>query len=145
MTGGMRHLSATQPVDLAELRLLAELAAVRRLANRGLTDEELGLVRRLADAGTRAARRGDAVGYVRADVMFHRCLLELTADRALSEIAPFLIADSVCAPATEQPGYLIARRAREHRELAGLLADGMVSAADHLLRLLLSRLTCANA
>jgi DNA-binding GntR family transcriptional regulator len=130
------HPPATLPADLGELRLLAELPAVRRLADRGLSDEEHALARKLADATLRAARDGDVPGYVRADMAFHLGLLGLTADRALSQMAQVLL---TAAPKAELPGYLMTLEAREHRELAGLLADGMMSAADHLLRLHISR------
>jgi DNA-binding GntR family transcriptional regulator len=99
--------------ELTELRLLTELSALRRLADRGLSGEELARVRRLADAAS----------------AFHVCLLELADDPAVTEIGTYLLAaDRPCAPAGT------VRAAREHRELAAMVADGMVSAADHLLR-----------
>jgi DNA-binding GntR family transcriptional regulator len=128
------------PEDMAELRLLMELTAVRRLAHRGLSGGELALVTRLADATTRAARSRDVPRYVPADTNFHLCLLELTGDPVLHRIARLLLApDLLRAPRAEEPHHLMAREAREHRELAGLVADGMVSAADQLVRLHLSR------
>jgi DNA-binding GntR family transcriptional regulator len=140
MAARISHLLATLPADLAELRVLVELSAVRKLASRGLSDQEHALVRKLADATLRAARNGDVPGYVRADVVFHLGLLELTADPALSEVAPVLLAAGrVGASTADLPGYLLRREAREHRELVGMIADGMVSAVDHLLRLHLSR------
>ena len=117
-----------------------ELSALRRLADRGLSDQELALVRKLADDAVGAARSGDILGYLRADMVFHLYLLELTGDPAVTEIARLLLApDRLCAPRAGEPGYLMTHQAREHRQLSGLLADGMVSAADHLLRLHLSR------
>jgi DNA-binding GntR family transcriptional regulator len=122
---------AAQPDERTELRLLIELSALRRLADRGLSEHELALVGRLADDTVRPARGGDVPGYLRADAAFHRCLLELTGEPGLAEIARLLP-----APARPgEPGQVMAREAREHRELAGLLADGMVSEADQLLRL----------
>jgi DNA-binding GntR family transcriptional regulator len=142
MAASMRHL----PADLAELRLLVELPALRRLAGRGLSDAELALARKLANATLRTARSGDAPGHLRADRAFHLGLLELAADPALSELAPVLVAgDGRRAARAEQPRDLMARDAREHRELVRLLADGMVSAADHLLRLHLWRLADGRA
>jgi DNA-binding GntR family transcriptional regulator len=146
MAASMRHLPATLPADLSELRLLVELPAVRRLASRGLSDDELAHARKLADATLRTARSRDVPGYLRADMGFHLGLLELTADRALSEVAAVLVAGDGRRPArAEQLGDLMAREAREHRELVRMLADGMVSAADHLLRRHLSRLADGRA
>jgi DNA-binding GntR family transcriptional regulator len=140
MAASVRCYAAAQPGQLTELRLLMELSALRRLADRGLSDQELALVTKLAGDTVRLARGGDVAGYQRADMDFHLCLLELTADPALAGIARLLLApDRSSAPRAE----LMRREAREHRELAGLLAGGMVSAADHLLRLHLSRLPAA--
>jgi DNA-binding GntR family transcriptional regulator len=147
MAASARHRpAALLPGDLTELRLLVELPAVRRLASRGLSDDELALAQKLADATMRTARNGDTGGYLRADRAFHLCLLEMTADPALSQVAPVLVAgDDRCAARAEQPRELMAREAREHRELVRMVADGMVVAADHLLRLHLSRLAYGGA
>jgi DNA-binding GntR family transcriptional regulator len=131
-------------VDLAELRLLIELPALRRLADRGLSDQELVLVTKLADATMRPARGGDVPGYLRADMVFHLCLLELSGDLAVAEIARPLLAPDPGAPRGAELGRIMATEAREHCELVGLLADGMVSAADGLLRLHLSRLSAGR-
>jgi DNA-binding GntR family transcriptional regulator len=140
-----RRVLDTPAVDLAELRLLIELPALRRLADRGLSDQELVLVTKLADATMRPARGGDVPGYLRADMVFHLCLLELSGDPAVAEIArPLLAPRPGRAPRGAELGRLMATKAREHRELVGLLADGMVSAADDLLRLHLSRLAAGR-
>jgi DNA-binding GntR family transcriptional regulator len=137
----MRYLPSAQPADLAELRLLLELRAVRRLASRGLADDELRFARKLADVTLRMARSGDCAGYLRAGAAFHLYLLELTCDPALSQLAPVLAAgDGLGAETAEQAADLMARGAREHRELVPMLADGMASAADHLIRLHHARL-----
>jgi DNA-binding GntR family transcriptional regulator len=126
--------------DLAELRQLLELAALRRLADRGLSDREYARVQRMADATMRAASSGDVAGYLRADMLFHQGLLELTRDPALSEVARLVLAsDRSTTPPSELLNDCAASDAREHRELAVLLADGMVDEADRLLRLHLSR------
>ena len=136
MAASVRCYAAAQPGQLTELRQLMELSALRRLADRGLSDHELALVTKLAGDTVRLARGGDVAGYQRADVDFHLCLLELTDDPALAGIARLLLApDRSSAPRAE----VMRRAAREHRELAALLAGGMVSAADHLLRLHLCR------
>jgi DNA-binding GntR family transcriptional regulator len=136
-----REVLDTQPVDLAELRLLIELPALRKLADRGLSDREFALAKKLADATMRSARRGDVAGYLQADMTFHLYLLELGGDPALADIARLLLAPApVGAARPAEQGYLMARAAREHAELAGTLADGVVNAADDLLRQHLSRL-----
>jgi len=135
-----------QPRDLTGLRLLVELPALRKLADRGLSDQELAVVRKLADATMRSARRGDVLGYLRADMIFHLCLLELTGDPALSVVARLLLAPGVMpAPRLEgsrleESGVLMTAGAREHGELVDMLADEMVNAADDLLRCHVARL-----
>jgi DNA-binding GntR family transcriptional regulator len=127
--------AAPQPRDLTELRLLVELPALRKLADRGLSDQELAVARRLADATVRPALRGDVPGYLRADTVFHLHLLELTDDPALSEVARVVLARGpVPAPRAAGSGHLMAVAAREHGELITMLADGRVNAADDLLR-----------
>ncbi len=135
MATRVRCYAATHPRDLTELRLLVELLALRKLADRGLSDQELAVVRKLADATIRSARSGDVLGYLRADMVFHLYLLELTGDPALSEVARLLLAPgSLPAPRTEESGHLMAAAAREHCELVDMLADDMVNAAADLLR-----------
>jgi len=138
MAASVRRCAAAQPEELTELRQLLELPAVRKLANRGLTDQELALTTTLADATIRSARSGDAPGYLRADTTFHLCLLELTGDPALSEIARLLLAPASMREACAED--LMVREAREHRELIDMLAGDMASAADELLRIHLCRL-----
>jgi DNA-binding GntR family transcriptional regulator len=134
------HWFAAQPEDLTGLRLLMELPALRKLADRGLSEQELAPIRNLADATMRSARRGDVLGYLQADTTLHLALLELTGDPALSEIARLLLApDPLRAARIEESVDLMACEAREHCELIDMLADGMVSAANDLLRLHLSR------
>jgi DNA-binding GntR family transcriptional regulator len=138
MAASIRFRPATSAEDVAELRLLIELPAVRRLADRGLSDQELSLLQQLADATMRAARGRDVPDYCRTDVAFHLGLLELTSEPTHLQVARLLLASDRTRP-PEFSYYLMAREAREHSELVGLLADGLVSAADHVLRLHLSR------
>jgi DNA-binding GntR family transcriptional regulator len=122
--------------DLTELRLLVELPALRKLADRGLSDQELAVVRKLADATMRSARSGDVLGYLRADMIFHLYLLELTGDPALSEIARLLLLapGAMPAPRIEESSHLMTAGALEHCELVNMLTDDMINAADDLLR-----------
>ena len=133
--------TATRPRDLTELRLLVELSALRKLADRGLSDQELAVARKLAGATMRSARNGDVLGYLRADMTFHLCLLELTGDPALSGVARLLLAPGAMpAPRIEESGHLMTAGALEHSELVDMLADEMVNTADDLLRRHVSRL-----
>jgi DNA-binding GntR family transcriptional regulator len=135
------YSAETQPRDLTELRLLVELPALRKLADRGLSDQELAVVRKLAETTMRSARSGDVPGYLRADMVFHLYLLELTGDPARSEVARLLLSPGgLPAPRIEESGHLMAAGAREHCELVNMLTDDMVSAADDLLRHHVSRL-----
>jgi DNA-binding GntR family transcriptional regulator len=141
MAGIVGCSAETEPRDLTELRLLVELPALRKLADRGLSDQELAVVRKLADATMRSALSGDVLGYLRADLVFHLYLLELTGDPALSEVARLLLAPVPGpAPRVEESGRLMAAGAREHCELVNMLADDMVNAAGDLLRNHVSRL-----
>jgi DNA-binding GntR family transcriptional regulator len=134
------YSAGTQPRDLTELRLLVELPALRKLADRGLSDQELAVVRKLAEATMRPARSGDVLGYLDADMVFHLYLLELTGDPALSEVARLLLAPvPMPAPRIEECGHLMAAGAREHCELVNMLTDDSVNAADDLLRHHVSR------
>jgi hypothetical protein len=119
--------------DMIELRLLVELSAVRELADRGLSDLELAVAERLADATMQAARRGDVARYQRADVDFHMCLLELAGDPAVAQIGRHLLAASPAPGAADCAG-LMTDGAGEHCELITMLAGGMVGAADDLIR-----------
>lgn len=135
MAIGVGCSAATQPGELTELRLLVELRGLHKLADRGLSDQELAVIRKLADATMRSARSGDVLGYLQADMVFHLYLLELTGDRTLSEVGRLLLApDPLRAPRGGESGYLMVAGAREHRELVHMLTDELVSAADDLLR-----------
>jgi hypothetical protein len=130
-----RHSAATGPRDPTELRLLIEVPALRQLADRGLSDEELAMIRQLASATVGPALRGDVAGYLQADMTFHLCLLELTGDPALSRVARRLLAAGPeYGPHDAEPGRRMAAGAREHREIVDLLADDSVNAAEDLLR-----------
>jgi DNA-binding GntR family transcriptional regulator len=131
---GLRDL-ATQPGDLTELRLLVELPALRKLADRGLSDSELAVVRKLADATVRLARSGDVAAYRQADMAFHLYLLELAGDPTRSEVARLLhVRSPISAPRVEESSHLMSAGAREHCELVNMLTEDLVTAADDLLR-----------
>jgi DNA-binding GntR family transcriptional regulator len=126
---------ATQPEGVTDLRLLVELSALRKLAERGLSDDELSTARALADATMRSARSGDVFGYLRADMAFHLCLVDLASDADLSEAARLVLAAAAGhVQRVRESGQLTAAGARQHRELIDRLADDRVRAAEDLLR-----------
>lgn len=140
MATRVRCSAAARPRDMTELRLLLELSALRKLADRGLSDSELAVVRKLADATMRSARSGDVLGYLHADMVFHLYLVELTGDPARSEVARLLLApESGPAPRVAESGHPMVAEAREHHELVNMLADDRVSTANDLLRHHVSR------
>jgi DNA-binding GntR family transcriptional regulator len=149
MTTGVRCLGETQARDLIELRLLVELRELRRLADRGLRDHELALMRELANATMRSAFSGDITGYLRADMRFHRYVLELTGDRALLDVARPLLARSLQqVPCAQECAPFAGAGAREHSQLVTMITDDNMSAADDLLRHHVSRplaCRCAHA
>lgn len=129
------YSAAAQPRGRTELRLLIEMRALRELADRGLCDEELAVMRQLACATMRLARCGDVSGYRQANMIFHLRLLELAGDPAAAEVARLLLAPRVGhRPGGGELGAPMAACARQHGEIVNLLADDMVSAAGDLLR-----------
>jgi hypothetical protein len=140
MATRFRRSATTQPRDLTELRLLVELSALRKLADRGLSERELTVIRKLADTTMRSAGSGDVLGYLQADMVFHLHLLELTGDPALSGVARLLLApDPGHAPRADESGHPMAAGAREHYELVNMLTYDTVNAVDELLRRHVSR------
>jgi DNA-binding GntR family transcriptional regulator len=145
MATGVRCLGQTKARDLIELRLLVELRALRRLADRGIRDQELAVMRELANATMRSAFSSDIPGYLQADMNFHLNLLELTGDRALLEVARVLLAPNPgLVPCAEECCPVPAAGARDHSQLVTMLTDDMMSAADDLLRQHVSRLSACH-
>jgi FCD domain/ANTAR domain len=135
MANRARQKPAAEPCDPTALRLLVELPALRKLADRGLSDEELAMTRKLAEATLGPALSGDVPGYVQADMMFHLHLLELTGDPVLPEVARLLLAPGAeHGPRGMEPDMRMAVAAWEHCEIVSLLTDDMVHAAVDMLR-----------
>jgi len=125
----------TRPHDVAELQTLIEVTALRKLADRGLTDEELDTSRRLARATVRSARGGDLTGYLEADATFHLYLLGLTGHPAVADVARLLPGTRAAQLRTVgERAQRMEIGAGEHGEIVALLADDMVSAASEMLR-----------
>jgi DNA-binding GntR family transcriptional regulator len=126
---------ATQPEGVTDLRLLVELSALRKLAERGFSRRQLSAVRALAESAMRSARSDDVLGYLQADLAFHQYLVDLAGDAELSAVARLVLAASpVHAQRAHESGQVMAASAREHRDLVNKLADEMVGAAEDLLR-----------
>jgi DNA-binding GntR family transcriptional regulator len=126
---------ASQTESATELRLLVELSALRKLAERGFSDRELSAVRALATAGMRSARSGDVIAYLQADVAFHQHLVDLAGDTELSEVGRLVLgAGPAHARGVQEAGQVMAAGAREHHDLVNKLADDMIRAAEDVLR-----------
>jgi DNA-binding GntR family transcriptional regulator len=130
-----RAPQATQPEGVTDLRLLVELSALRKLAERGFSARELSAVRALAEAAMRTARSNDVLGYRQADVAFHQYLVDLAGDTELSAVARLVLgASPVHGQRVHESGQVMAAGAREHRDLVNKLADDMIRAAEDVLR-----------
>lgn len=81
----VRALSAQDADEIHRLRELLEIPTVADLA-RGGCPEALPGLRGLADDIVAAAKRGDPVAYVAADLQFHTRLLELSGNARLVRI-----------------------------------------------------------
>jgi DNA-binding GntR family transcriptional regulator len=129
------EVNSQQPHHVAELWTLIEVTALRKLADRGMTDEELATSRRLARATVRPARGGDLPGYLEADAAFHLHLLGLTSSPVQAAVARLLLGSLAAHRSGEGEG---AQRmeigAGEHGEILVLLADDRVSAASEIAR-----------
>jgi DNA-binding GntR family transcriptional regulator len=127
---------------MIELRLLIEIPAVRRVADDGVSDHELAVLRRLAEATMGPARRGDVLEYINADMTFHLHLLGLAGNGQLVEVVRILrsrsrlhgLRDADC-------GRFMAENADEHAELVSLVADGRTNDVDDLLRRHITRIS----
>jgi DNA-binding GntR family transcriptional regulator len=123
------------PADLTELRLLIEVGALRRLADRGLSDQERAACRTRAHATVLAARDHDPPCYSQAAEQFHQYLLDMSGDHAAARLGWTLNAIAPpCGPVSEQDAQRLLAPALEHWQLLDLLADDRVSVACELLR-----------
>jgi DNA-binding GntR family transcriptional regulator len=130
--------------EMIELRLLVEIPAVRKVADRGVSDSELAALERLARATMAPARRDDILGYINADLAFHLYLLQLAGNQQLVEVVRILRSRSrLHGLRDEDSAPFMLQSAREHLHLVNLLAEGRVSAVDDLLRGHLSGITAS--
>ena len=128
--------------DMIELRLLIEIPAVRRVADDGVSDQELAVLRHLAEVTKGPAQRGDVLEYINADMAFHLHLLGLAGNGQLVEVVRILrsrsrlhgLRDADC-------GRFMAENADEHAQLVSLVADGRTNDVDDLLRRHITRIS----
>lgn len=80
------RLSAKELDDVTELRALVEIPTTRRLAERGVSPEDIARLRPMAVEIEDAARRRDFIAHVAVDLEFHLALLELAGNPRLTEL-----------------------------------------------------------
>ncbi len=134
----VRAQTPREAAELAEVRVLLELPLVLRAA-RTVSVQRWEELRPLAENVSRAAARGDRVGWAEADGAFHRGLLEVTGNRQL-----VLAADDVRRRAQRPtvlpvPLHALVTAAAEHLRLLDALGAGDLVTAERTLRSHLSR------
>lgn len=120
--------------EISELRLMLEVPAMRKLAERG-DDRRLAPLTRTVEAIESAAAEGDLAGFLLADRRFHLALLELAGNRRLVRLVGQLRDQTRLEglkPLAES-GRLMAS-AREHGELLDALRAGDADRAEALMR-----------
>lgn len=126
--------------EIRDLRISVEVHAIRTVAEVGVSDAELRLLRRLADATAERAREGDVLGYITADLELHLELLSLVEQTQLIELVRVLRTRGRIHGVKHAPAAFMAVNAEEHRELVRLVGDGEANAAADLLRHHIGRL-----
>lgn len=136
---GFRVVGRTvrEQAELAELRAMLEGPAAARAVARAGT-ERLDVLRGLADEGVRAASSVDRAGWVRAELEFHRELLESVGNHELSRTAAELHRRALGPeetpryPPDQAAGWRVA--ADEHLTLVRLLWQQDTAAVETLMR-----------
>lgn len=135
--GGGYRLTAPTPDELRELielRLLIEVPSARTAAEAGTSDDDLDRVGSLAEATMTAARAGNLLGYIRADLEFHLKLVGLVGNGQLVEVVRLLRARSRIPTIRPFAAAFMLENAREHRDMTRMLGEGDGSGIDDLLR-----------
>ncbi len=131
--------------EIRDLRISVEVHAVRAVTEAGVSDAELRLLHRLADATAERARAGDVLGYITADLELHLELLSLVEQTELIELVRVLRTRGRIHGVNHAPAAFMTVNAEEHRELVRLVGDGESNAAADLLRRHIGRLDQAVA
>lgn len=118
--------------EVYELRMLIEVDAVRRVAERGVSDEEATWLRELCEAIINAGDSRDSVEYLEADQRFHVGLVSLLGNSRLT-----LIVENLRDQSRINGGYdeidLIERSVLEHRAITEAVVAGDPQLARELM------------
>ena len=127
--------SARELDELTDLRLLLEVPAVRRVAERGIDAGQRRSLAGLAVTIERAAREGDLIAHHRADLEFHDTLLALAGNDTLAALVRSLRIRSRLygQPRLADAGTLTPS-AHEHAQLVDLVAHRDAAGATALMR-----------
>ena len=134
--GGFRITdpSVAELREMIELRRLLEVTAVRRTADAGLSDAALAHLRSRALGTLAAAKAGDVIEYIEADMAFHLDLVRTAGDAQLVEVVRVLRSRSrLHGLAPHQVAPFMVRSAEEHLRLLTSIGDGDATAAATLL------------
>ncbi|MEW9531170.1 GntR family transcriptional regulator [Microbispora sp. NPDC049125] len=113
--------------EIFEIRRLIEVPTVVRLAREGRVDVEA--LRPLAEEIVSAARRGDTLAYVSADLRFHLAMLGMAGNGRLVEV----VRDLRGRARLHGPGPDLAGAARRHLDLLEAVAAGDADAAGRIM------------
>ena len=109
--------------EVYELRMLIEVDAVRRVAERGVSDDEAVWLRTLCEAIIDAGEQRDAVEYLEADQRFHVGMVSLLGNSRLT-----LIVENLRDQSRINGGYdeidLIEKSVLEHRAITEAVVAG---------------------
>lgn len=126
--------------EMIEIRVLLEVPAIRRVAERGLSDADLEYLHSLADRTLEAARSRDVLRYINADMDLHLELVRFAGNDQTVEVVRVLRSRSRLHGLLDEdlPRFML-DSAMEHSELLGLVGDGSSAAASDLLARHISR------
>lgn len=120
--------------EIGELRLMLEVPAMRRVAEKA-SDADLVALERVTDELEQAAEVGDLSAYLLADREFHLSLLELTGNRRLVRLVGELRDQTRLTGLKElAESDDLATSTREHREILEALQRRAGDEAEDLMR-----------
>ncbi len=125
----IRILTEKDVEDLFELRLALELAVIRHIVPL-MTKTSLSNIRRVQAQYRRIAQKGEPLESIRANMMFHACLAELTENSyligGLEEIRDLInLAGMRSLEVVSRPGEAI----QEHERIVSELKEGSLTGA----------------
>lgn len=126
--------------EMIEIRLLLEVPAVRRVTERGLSDADLDHLRSLADRTIEAARSGDVLRYINADMDLHLELVRFAGnDQTVAVVKVLRLRSRLHGLLDDDLRRFMVDSALEHAKLLVLVGDGSTAAAGDLLARHISR------